>query len=294
MTGFSTDWLALRESTDHRSRSSDVADALQAHFGLRDTLRIVDLGSGTGSNLRGTAELLPTHQQWTLVDYDAALLAAGRVALADWADSAETVGESMRLKKGRLGLEVTFKVADLANDLDAALGETPDLVTASAFFDLVSPAAIGKIARAVTKRRAAFYTLLTYNGIQQWVPRHPSDSMLASSFHHHQRSDKGFGPAAGPTAPAILADRFTASGYRVLEGDSPWNLKAPSDAALINELSRGYMRAAGEAGKVDTAAIAKWGARSITGSVVGHTDTLALPGHNVFMDDPEDDDDEVI
>ncbi len=54
------------------------------------------------------------------------------------------------------------------------------------------------------------------------------------------------------------------------------------------------MRAAGEAGKVDTAAIAKWGARSITGSVVGHTDTLALPGHNVFMDDPEDDDDEVI
>ena len=46
--------------------------AARAHFGGRRPIRVVDLGCGTGSNLRATAPLLGAEQHWTLVDYDPA------------------------------------------------------------------------------------------------------------------------------------------------------------------------------------------------------------------------------
>jgi spermidine synthase len=40
-------------------------------------LRVVDLGAGTGANLRRLAPLLGSGQRWTLVELDPALVAAG-------------------------------------------------------------------------------------------------------------------------------------------------------------------------------------------------------------------------
>ncbi len=78
MSDFSPEWLDLRETADVRARSSDVADAVAARFALRDELRVLDLGSGTGANLRAIASLLPTRQTWKLVDHDPALLARAK------------------------------------------------------------------------------------------------------------------------------------------------------------------------------------------------------------------------
>ena len=94
------------------------------------------LGCGTGANLRATCSLLPNHQTWRLVDSDEALLRAARDELAAWADSAETVGPHLHLKKGHATIWVEFACLDLATELDAALAGVPALVTASALFDL--------------------------------------------------------------------------------------------------------------------------------------------------------------
>ena len=80
MSGFSAEWLALREPADHASRNRSVAGGLAGYFGNRDSVVVVDLGCGTGSNLRATSQLLPDRQSWTLVDYDLDLLAAARLA----------------------------------------------------------------------------------------------------------------------------------------------------------------------------------------------------------------------
>ncbi len=87
MSGFSAEWLALREPADHRARNRDLLGALARRFAGRDTLSVVDLGCGAGSNLRALAPALPRRQRWRLVDHDAALLGAARGRIAQWGDA---------------------------------------------------------------------------------------------------------------------------------------------------------------------------------------------------------------
>jgi SAM-dependent methyltransferase len=280
MSGFAPEWLDLRERVDHRSRNRKLERALAKHFDGWRPVTVVDLGCGTGSNLRATAPLLGPEQHWVLVDHDQKLLDAAGERLTAWADGADRQGATLALFKGAKRINVDFRSADLAGDLEAALGPSANLVTASALFDLVSAEFIAKVAAAIAARKAAFYTVLTYDGDQRWTPEHEADAALLDAFHAHQRRDKGFGPAAGPDAPDALSEAFNGLGYAVSEGDSAWRLGPQSgigDEALIAELAAGFAEAARETGQVDGQTITAW--RSITraSAVVGHTDTLAFP-----------------
>jgi hypothetical protein len=100
---------------------------------------------------------------------------------------------------------------------------------------------------------------------------------MAAAFHRHQMTDKGFGAAAGPGAPSVIADEFGNAGYAVQEGDSPWRLTVPRDAALIEQLADGFAGAVRETAKVDARTIETWLKVAHTGAETGHTDTLAVP-----------------
>lgn len=276
MTGFSPEWLTLREPADHRARDAHLGLKLADRLQGRPRIAVTDLGCGTGSNIRATYPLLGAEQHWTLVDYDPNLLAAARTALSAWADTAATDGDRLVLTKSGKRLIVAFREADLVKDLERGLGDRPDLVTASAFFDLCSAAFIDRLARAVAACGATFYTVLTYNGVQTWTPKHPADAAMAAAFHADQHTDKGFGPAAGPDAPKALAESFAAAGYAVAEGDSPW-LLARSDQALVDALAPGFADAVAKTGRIPATDVASWRAVARHGSVVGHTDTLATP-----------------
>lgn len=276
MSGFSPEWLALREPVDHRSRSSALASRVKRHFGPNGNVSVVDIGCGTGSNLRATSALLPNEQQWTLVDYDPVLLATARERLRAWAEHAELIGDTLHLAIGPRRLTVRFREADLNTGLDRALDEAPDLVTASAFFDLCSAQFIWGFAEAVAQRKAAFYTVLTYNGEQGWGPMHAADSALLESFKTHQLGDKGFGAAAGWQAPKVLREAFEAQSYVVEEGDSPWRL-GKDERQLIADLATGFAGAAAEIGTTDRTTLDEWCKVERTAALVGHTDMLALP-----------------
>jgi SAM-dependent methyltransferase len=276
MSGFDARWLDLREPVDHRSRSEDLARALARRFAGRSFTAVLDLGCGTGSNLRATAPLLGPEQHWTLVDHDEALLETAAERLAAWAGSAERRGGELALNKGGKRITVRLRCADLAQDLDSVLAEGAGLVTASALFDLASADFIAEVAAEVARSRASFYAVLTYNGAQRWTPKHAADAAMASAFRAHQVGDKGFGAAAGPMAPLLLATAFDAAGYTVSEGDSGWRLEA-GDEALIGELAAGFAAAVRETGLVPEAKVDDWLAVDRAGALVGHTDTLALP-----------------
>ena len=253
MGGFSAEWLAMREGADHRARNPEVAAALRAAFAGRAGPRCVDIGCGTGSNVRALAPLLPPGQGWTLVDRDPALLAAATAAL---------------------GTGHAAREADLGGDLEAAMGGGIDLATASALFDLVSAPFVERFAAAVSRRGAAAMVALTYDGAMAWDPAHPDDEAVRAAFNADQRRDKGFGPALGPDAAEAVEAVFRRAGYRVVAGPSPWRL-GPGEPALIRALRDGVADAAGAA--LGTAAVAAWRAAPCAGAVVGHRDMLALP-----------------
>jgi hypothetical protein len=276
MTRFSPEWLDLREVADRRARNGEIANAVAARFALRDELHILDLGSGTASNLRATAPLLPKRQFWTLVDRDPDLWEVAKSKLSRWADTTTRDGEILHLKKDALDITVTFANADLAQSTPALLQDAPHLVTASAFFDLASEGYIRALAKSVVMSGAAFYAALTYNGLQRWTPHRPADNQMIAAFHRHQMQDKGLGPASGPLAAAHLGEQFRLNGYLVLEGESPWQLER-TDRMLIDELVRGHAVAVTETGSVDAKTIVDWVNVSRSAALVGHTDTFAVP-----------------
>ena len=279
VSGFHAEWLALREPADHCARNRELLGVLQSAFAGREAVTVVDLGCGAGSNLRATApHLPPPRQQWRLVDHDPALLAAARQRLTAWADVAEAGSDDLRLLKTGRELTVSFRQVDLAADFEAALGSNPDLVTAAALFDLVSAPWIERFARAVASRRAAFYTALTYDGLETWNPLHAADADMLAAFHAHQARDKGFGASAGPGSTAALAKAFVALGYEVRTGASPWRLGA-GEGALVRELARGAAEAVRETGQVPEEHIAAWLEARLSGAActIGHTDLLAVP-----------------
>ena len=277
MSGFDPDWLKLREPVDHRSRAKNVLAALSARFAARQSMVIVDLGCGTGSNLRGTAEHLPLAQHWHLVDADERLLAAARPRLSEWADQSKEGPGGFHLTKGQREIRVSFIKADLNHDLVFPRLK-PDLVTAAALFDLVSEPFARRFTDALALANIAFYTVLSYDGKAAWEPADALDQRMLALFNQHQQTDKGLGPALGPAATDVLAGALKRHGFAILRGSSAWQLGA-EDAALTAAVTDGWAGAVSELGQLDPPAVQAWlkRQRQARSCLVGHEDLLALP-----------------
>ena len=67
MSGFSIDWLDLREAADRRARDDKLLKQarkwLTSSFALETEKTVVDFGAGTGSTLRAFAHASKTDQQ---------------------------------------------------------------------------------------------------------------------------------------------------------------------------------------------------------------------------------------
>jgi SAM-dependent methyltransferase len=266
VSGFSSEWLRLREPADHRARDRELMGRLAAHFAGRDGLSILDLGCGTGSNLRAIAPSLPPRQSWRLIDHDNALLAAARGEIESWR------------RTHPLSLDIAYEGADLNTGLDGLLDVDCDIVTASALFDLVSERWLEHFVARMAKRRPVFYTVLIFDGVMRWDPAHRADEAVGAAFCAHQRRDKGFGAAAGPDAGQNLAERLSEAGYRVSTASSPWRLGL-GERDLMTATATGIADAAAETGLISSADLASWRAtrRDLATCEIGHIDLLALP-----------------
>jgi SAM-dependent methyltransferase len=252
MTSFTAEWLALREPADAAARS----EALAAAFAGR-VRRVVDLGAGSGANVRYLAPRLGGVEEWLAVDRDERLLAAVRAPPA-----------------GRL--------ATLPHDLATRLDELPlaegDLVTASALLDLVSMAWLRRLAARCAAVRAGVLFALNYDGRIEWSPADESDARVRELVNRHQLGDKGFGPALGPGATAAALEAFAAAGYEVRAEPSDWTL-GPESATLQRALIDGWIGAGIELAPAEERLLRCWGERrrSDTRSRlrVGHMDLAA-------------------
>jgi hypothetical protein len=262
MSGFSADWLARREPYDQRARNATVLAAVAEAFAAYSSVAVVDLACGTGATLRAMSSVLPSRQNWRLIDNDLSLLARAQQAT-------------------RPEMTVRAVPLDLARDLEAALDGPVDLVTTTALLDLVSGEWLERLATEIAARNLPFYAALSVDGRIAFDPSDPADETVFAAFNRHQRTDKGFGPALGADAVPAATALFSRIGYRVMQGPSDWVL-GPADA-LQADLMAGLAAAASEAG-ANRAEVADWAARRAaliearrSSLRVGHVDFFARP-----------------
>ena len=262
---FAPDWLALREPMDHRSRATDLMALLAEWWGSVPSQRVLDLASGTGSNLRYLAPRLTGEQRWTLLDRDAALLeraTGAAVAVPGVARVERVLGEL-----DQEGLELV---------------PGADLVTASALLDLVTQEWLERLVTTCRAAGNAVLLTLTWDGTMIWGDPHPDDVLVAEAVWSHQLRDKGMGPALGPAAGPVAERAFRTAGYDTRLRPSSWHLGA-ADASLARALIDVWGAAASEQRPEDASLIRGWAERRRATAAarfrleVGHLDLLALP-----------------
>jgi len=264
MSGFAAEWLALREPYDAQARNPAILDAAAQSLAGHPSVTIVDLACGTGSTLRALSPRLTGRQNWRMVDNDLGLLARA-------AASANS------------GVNVLPTALDLNRDLEAALDGPVDLVTASALLDLVSDDWLSRLAVEIAARKVPFYAALTYDGRIEFDPPDRCDAAIVASVNRHQRGDKGFGPALGPSAVTIAIARLESAGYSVVHDAADWTF-GPDDRMIQDEILAGWAAAVQETGDQPLADIAGWLARRRAAVAdgrssirVGHVDIFARP-----------------
>lgn len=264
VSGFSAEWLKLREPYDLRARNAAVLDAVFSLLAGRPSVTLVDLACGTGSTFRALSPRISARQTWRLVDNDLSLLA--RVS-----------------PSSRPGIDVSAVPVDLNRDLEAAFDTAADLITTSALLDLVSGDWLKRLAIAAAARRWPVYAALSYDGRAELAPADPTDRRIVDAVNRHQRTDKGFGPALGPSAAQTAIEAFERVGYAVSHGLADWEF-GPTDREIQTEVLSGWAGAAREIGDPPPREIVDWlerrrgliaaGRSSLR---VGHVDLLACP-----------------
>ncbi len=286
MSGFSAEWLSLREPLDARSRSAALVAKLRsdAPAGSR---RIVDLATGTGANLRYMAPRLGGRQDWLLVDNDGLLLDHVEERLRIWAPqnglSLRREGDTLHLRGPDLVCRVCRQQLDLARDARCLELESRWLVTASALLDLVAQhwldALLARCRRAGTRLLFA----LTFDGTASFSPTLADDALVNTLFNRHQGRDKGFGPALGPNAAMDAPDMLRRCGYQLTETHTPWRI-GQAGVSLQQALVEGWAQAALEVAPNQANRIEGWRRRRhsyiaarASCAHVGHRDLLAWP-----------------
>ncbi len=263
MGGFSSQWLDLREPIDHAARSEAVLSALGHYFINDDHIAITDIGCGTGSTIRALKGALAQDIAWHLIDHDDALLAEAA--------------------KHTANDKVVCTNADLSTSLDAVFEPKPDLVTTSAFLDLVSEEWLRGFVDQIIDQKLPFYAALTYDGRGGTQPVSTHEKPVLDAFNAHQKTEKGFGPALGPDAADTAIRLFEEAGYVICHDTSDW-VAGPKHPDFQRMLLEGWKNAACEitpsrasdfeAWFVDRCATIERGDLSV---MVGHKDFLAVP-----------------
>ncbi|GAA1151385.1 hypothetical protein GCM10009672_25180 [Nesterenkonia lutea] len=271
------DWLDERRRADHRARekAAPLIDALTETLrGLTAvddaaSVRVIDVGAGTGSNQAWLAPRLHLSQRWTLLDHDADLLDVASQTPAD-SEVRETV-----------------RVLGTVDDLPGLTsGEEVQLVTCSALLDLLSLAEAEVLADAIAGPRAgrdvAALLSLSVTGAVEIHPAHESDAVISQAFDAHQRR----GDLLGPDAAGIVAELLRERGAQVSVGETDWLLDT-SDAALITRYLSDRADVAVENDPSLASTAAAWlqvrQQQLATGDLqvrVGHVDLLALPARS--------------
>jgi SAM-dependent methyltransferase len=243
---------------------------------------VVDLGCGTGANLRHLAPLLAKagarRQRWTCIDRDVALLRCLPGRTADWAAASGIAARETAAGVGLDGPGWHCEARVRRDDLAARAPEFPEggLVTASALLDLVSARWLEALLRSCHRSRCRTLLVLSYDGRCGLHPSHPDDDLVIDALNRHQRTDKGFGAALGPGAADFAETLCRELGYQVRVAASDWRVGS-GEGGLQRALLEGWERAATALHRDQRSRLRDW--RSARERWVDNGESTLLVGH---------------
>lgn len=276
-----SDWLSLRRPADEAARQASLPllTELQAFLAARavpsngevkdaddQTVRIFDLGAGTGANQAWLAPHLDVPQHWTLIDHDPDLLELTMGAPAI---------------DGVIGTEaVVAGIEDLGEILDADPQTSRQrFVTCSALLDLLTPDQLDTLCSALVESQTAALFSLSVTGTMTIDPADPLDDALNNAFNQHQNR----GGRAGARGVDLTGQFLARAGFTVTTVDTPWELTG-DHSELITRFLNDRADAVLEEEPGLAGDVSQWlerrseqaadGALQLT---IGHRDLLALP-----------------
>ena len=283
-----SEWLYLRENTDARSRSIALTQSVASKLPSDKPVHILDLATGTGSNIRHLIKHLPTRQQWLVTDKDQQLLAELPTQTERWCQT-----QGYKFKRTKFGYvilgthlecHIETQTLNLRNLDSTKLFHGYHLITASALLDLVSASWLRALINHCHAVGAAILFFSTYNGSVSCSPAEHEDEQILKLFNLHQQTDKGLGGRAeGSNATTCAINFFSETGYQVQHESSNWTL-GTKDQEIQRQLITGWVKAVRDVAPETESMIKSWETRRLahvdanrSKIIVGHDDIAALP-----------------
>jgi SAM-dependent methyltransferase len=242
---FNSDWLNERYRFDAEARNEWLEANCVNYFAYLPKLRLLDLGSGTGSNVRYYIEAFPQDQHWTCVEHDPKLIEASRQTIAADLRSRgyreEASGDALCFVGQGHRVEIDWcegSLLDLAQLLPLA---SVDLVMANAVFDLFSERQFRQLALDLHKAGTPLLFTLNYAHMA-FQPARPQDEQVIGWYDSHMLRPQSFGQAMGPAGGKKMETILREIGYEVQLAESIWDIR-PHDQAMLGFML-GFMEGA--------------------------------------------------
>ena len=207
MHEFQNKWLNLRESVDRNSRNKKILNLINKFYKNKKNIRIIDLGSGAGSNFRFLKSRLSNNQYWSFVDIS----------------HESTNYFKKNIKFSSKIIKTNFKIIDIINDLNKISFNDYNLVTGSAFLDILPKNWFNNFYKLNINTEIVYFAL-NYDGNFKFFPKHKDDKKILNLFNKDQKSDKGIGEVAvGPNCSKIINKVFKST-HKTYVLDSTWDV----------------------------------------------------------------------
>ena len=194
MHKFENSWLFQREKVDNLSKNISIIKKINSFFKSYNEIRIIDLGTGTGSNFRYLSKKIKyKNQSWTLMDLSKSSLNEAK----------KNIVINNKIKK------INLKHDDIIKNIHQHTFKDYDLVTGSAFLDIMPLDWFNKFYKLNTNTKLVYFSI-NYDGYFKFFPKHNLDKDVLKLFNNDQKSKKNNkNKAVGPDCSDIINNCFS-------------------------------------------------------------------------------------